>query len=89
MFDPADRKVNLGILQVNEKVQKTVRIVNNSLAAISFTATVTPFVTALQNPNVLAITPTSLISLNPKAKCDVVVHFHPKSRVAKFSEEVC
>ncbi|XP_057292027.1 hydrocephalus-inducing protein-like [Hydractinia symbiolongicarpus] len=88
VVDPADRKVNLGIVQVNEKVQKTVRIVNNSLAAISFTATVTPFVTALQNPNVLAITPISLISLNPKAKCDVVVHFHPKSRVAKFSEEV-
>lgn len=86
--DPADRKVKLGVLQVDEKVKRAVRIVNNSLATMDFNLTVTPAIVALQNSSVLSVVPNSLVTLKPKAFTDVIVQFSPKTRIPKFSEEV-
>ena len=88
MADPADRKVKLGVLQVDEKVKRAVRIVNNSLATMDFNLTVTPAMVALQNSTVLSVVPNSLVTLKPKASTDVIVQFSPKTRIPKFSEEV-
>ena len=85
---PENRKVSLGILKENEKTKKIVPIVNNSLAPIDFSVVVTPHIVALQNTSVLGITPKSQISLKPGGTIDLVVHFNPKSRIEKFSEEV-
>ena len=84
----SDRKVNLGALQVGQKINQLVRVVNNSLASIDFSLTVTPSFPILQDTNVLSVAPSSLIHLKPKATIDVVVHFQPKCRVPKFFEEV-
>lgn len=87
-MDPADRKVNLGAIQINHKVKKSISIVNNSLASIEFNLTITPYMLVLQNTNVLNIAPNSMINLKPKASCDVIVQFNPRRRIPKFSEEV-
>jgi len=67
-----------------------VPIVNNSAAAITFCLTLTPTCLALQSEGVLTVSPTELITLQPKggmAKVEVVLS--PKSRIANFTEEVC
>jgi len=84
--NPSDRKLNIGAISINEKMKRSVRIVNRSLAHIEFSVTVTPFAANLQN--VLSILPNTLIQLKPKASCDVMVMFQPKARIAKFTEEI-
>lgn len=88
MANPEDRKVNLGILKVNEKVKRVVPIINNSLAPIEFCVLVTPYPVVLQNSSVLNVAPRSVITMKPNSVVDLVVNFCPKSRIEKFSEEV-
>lgn len=88
MLNPSERKINLGVVKVNEKLKRAVRITNNSLATVDFNLTITPSTQCLQNNNVLSVFPNALMSLKPKATSDVVVVFHPKERIPQFSEEV-
>ena len=88
MVNTADRKVNLGALRVGKSVHRSVKIINNSLAHISFSTAITPSMPALQQTNILSISPTTEISLKPKATCNIDVYFTPKTRIPQFSEEV-
>ena len=80
--DPNERKVNLGTIEVNEKLKRAVRIINNSLTTIDFNLTITPSMQLLQNNSVLSI------SLKPQQTTDVIVIFQPRNRIPKFCEEV-
>lgn len=86
--DPKERKVKVGTIQVDEKLKRAVRIINNSLATIDFNVTITPSLQALQNTNVLTVMPTSQLTLKPNQTTDVIVVFQPRKRIAKFCEEV-
>ena len=88
VLNSADRKVNLGFLRINEKLAKSICVVNNSLAPIEFTFALTTATLALQNQNILGLSPKSLVTLQSKAICDVTVHFHPKFRIPQFYDEV-
>ena len=81
--------VRFGALRVGQTVKRTVPIINNSPAPITFHLGVTPSSTLLQDKTVLRLTPTHDLTLHPRggtAKVDVV--FSPKSRIPPFTEEV-
>ena len=86
--NPEHRVLNLGVLKEKEKVKRIVPIVNRSLCAINFTVVVTPQVIALQKSSVLSVSPKEEISLKPQGTIDLVIRFHPQSRIEQFSEEV-
>ena len=83
-----EKKINLGALRVGQTSNRSVKIINNSLASIEFTVTITPSSPALQQSNILSISPVSSIWLKPKEATNVFVHFAPKARIPQFSEEV-
>ena len=87
--NPRDKMVRFGALRVGQTVKRTVPIINNSPAPITFHLGVTPSSTLLQDKTVLRLTPTHDLTLHPRggtAKVDVV--FSPKSRIPPFTEEV-
>ncbi|XP_065674973.1 hydrocephalus-inducing protein homolog isoform X5 [Hydra vulgaris] len=88
VLNPVDRKVNLGFLRVNEKVSKSVRIVNNSLAAVDCTFALTAATLTLQSQNIIGLSPKSSVNLQSKATFDITIYFHPKFRISQFYEEV-
>ena len=88
VVNQANRKINLGALRIGGVTDRSVRVVNNSLAAIDFCVAITPASPELQKSNILSIAPSSLITLKPKATTDINVIFAPKSRIPSFSEEV-
>ncbi|XP_046359897.2 hydrocephalus-inducing protein homolog isoform X3 [Haliotis rufescens] len=87
--DPKHKIVNLGPKYVGDVVKKYIPIVNNSPAAITFNLALTPTAPALQQPDVLSVSPTQPIRLSPRGgTCKVEIVFKPKSRIPQFTEEV-
>ena len=90
MANPSDRKVNFGALRVGQTSQRNLKLVNRSPAPITFTLAITPAVVALQQANILTISPSSEITLRANGgSCGVELTFKPKSRIPHFTEEVC
>ena len=88
--NPSDRKVNFGALRVGQTSQRNLKLVNRSPAPITFTLAITPAVVALQQANILTISPSSEITLRANGgSCGVELTFKPKSRIPHFTEEVC
>ena len=89
MASAANKRVNLGALRVGQTSHKTVKLVNRSPAPITFTVAITPGEVALQQANILNITPTADIFLRPNGgTSNVEVIFAPKRRIPQFAEEV-
>ena len=91
MVKPAKRLLNFGAMRVGDKPkEKTVRLVNRGRILTSFLVYIVPSssVPALQQDGVLAVKPSSEISLAPGKECEVSVSFSPPDRVPQFSEEV-
>ena len=88
--NPKDRLVNFGALRVGESIKRTVPVINNSPAPLSFTVVITPLSSILQQlPNVLSLAPTKEIYLKPKGgTCNLDLVFTPKCRIPQFTEEV-
>ena len=88
--NPSDKKVNFGALRVGQTSQRNLKLVNRSPAPITFTLAITPAVVALQQANILTISPSSEITLRANGgSCGVELTFKPKSRIPHFTEEVC
>ncbi|XP_047385193.1 hydrocephalus-inducing protein homolog isoform X1 [Sciurus carolinensis] len=88
VLDPANKMVKLGAVLPGNVVRKTVSIINNSLAQLTFNQSILFSVPELQEPKVITLVPFQNITLKPKEVCKVEVTFAPKKRVPAFSEEV-
>ncbi|XP_021488188.2 hydrocephalus-inducing protein homolog [Meriones unguiculatus] len=88
VLDPANRIVKLGAVLPGQVVKKTVSLVNNSLAQISFNQSVMFSIPELQEAQVITLEPFRNIILKPKEVCKLEVTFAPKKRIPPFSEEV-
>ncbi|XP_037371987.1 hydrocephalus-inducing protein homolog isoform X2 [Talpa occidentalis] len=86
--DPANRIVKLGALLPGQVVKKTVCIVNNSQAPLTFIQSVMFSTPELQEPKVITLLPFHNITLKPKQVHKLEVIFAPKKRVPPFTEEV-
>ncbi|XP_021112382.1 hydrocephalus-inducing protein homolog isoform X2 [Heterocephalus glaber] len=88
VLDPASKIVKLGAVLPGQVVKKTVCIMNNSLAQLTFNQSVLFSTPELQEPKVLTLVPFQNITLKPKEVCKLEVIFAPKKRIPPFSEEV-
>ncbi|CAH7062215.1 Hydin [Phodopus roborovskii] len=88
VLDPANRIVKLGAVLPGQVVKKTVSIINNSLAQLTFNQSVLFSIPELQEAKVITLEPFYNITLKPKEVCKLEVTFAPKKRVPPFSEEV-
>ncbi|XP_058135740.1 hydrocephalus-inducing protein homolog isoform X1 [Dasypus novemcinctus] len=88
VLDPANRTVKLGAVLPGQVVKKTVSLMNNSLAQLTFNQSILFTLPELQEPKIITLTPFQNITLKPKEVCKVDVIFAPKKRVPPFSEEV-
>ncbi|KAM7059176.1 hydrocephalus-inducing protein homolog [Molossus nigricans] len=88
VLDPANRIVKLGAVLPGQVVKKTVSIMNNSQAQLTFNLSVLFSIPELQEPKVITLVPFHNITLKPKEVCKLEVIFAPKKRVPLFSEEV-
>ncbi|XP_015443273.1 hydrocephalus-inducing protein homolog isoform X1 [Pteropus alecto] len=88
VLDPANRIVKLGAVLPGQVVKKTVSVMNNSQAPLTFIQSILFSVPELQEPKVITLTPSHSITLKPKEVCKLEVIFAPKKRIPPFSEEV-
>ncbi|XP_072823786.1 hydrocephalus-inducing protein homolog [Vicugna pacos] len=88
VLDPANKIVKLGAILPGQVVKKTISIMNNSQAQLTFNQSVLFSTPELQEPKVITLTPFRNITLKPKEVCKLEVTFAPKKRVPPFSEEV-
>nr|XP_042717290.1 hydrocephalus-inducing protein homolog isoform X2 [Chrysemys picta bellii] len=89
ILEPPSKVVRLGALSVGQTMKKTVTIVNNSVALLTFNLTFMFTVPELLESKVLSLSPSSDITLKPKGgTCSVEVTFSPKCRIPLFAEEV-
>ncbi|XP_016051807.1 PREDICTED: hydrocephalus-inducing protein homolog [Miniopterus natalensis] len=88
VLDPANRIVKLGALLPGQVVKKTVSIMNNSQAQLTFSQSVLFSIPELREPKVITLIPFHNITLRPKEVRKLEVIFAPKKRVPPFSEEV-
>ncbi|XP_037671838.1 hydrocephalus-inducing protein homolog isoform X3 [Choloepus didactylus] len=88
VLDPANRIVKLGAVLPGQVVKKTVSLMNNSLAQLTFNQSIVFTLPELQEPKIITLTPFQNITLKPKEVCKVDIIFAPKKRVPPFSEEV-
>ncbi|KAM5296381.1 hydrocephalus-inducing protein homolog isoform 1-T2 [Glossophaga mutica] len=88
VLDPANRIVKLGAVLPGQVVKKTVSVMNNSQAQLTFSQSVLFSIPELQEPKVITLIPFHNITLKPKEVCKLEVIFAPKKRVPPFSEEV-
>nr|XP_023421731.1 hydrocephalus-inducing protein homolog [Cavia porcellus] len=88
VLDPPNKIVKLGALLPGQAVKKTVCIMNNSLAQLTFNQSSLFSTPELQEPTVITFEPFQNITLKPKEVCKVEVTFAPKKRIPPFSEEV-
>ena len=87
--DPKQKILKLGALRLGQSIKKIVPVVNKSPAAIEFQLAITPSSHALQEHNVLRLSPTGKIQLEPKGgQTKVEIIFSPKTRIPQFTEEV-
>uniref|UniRef100_A0A8C8TUT7 HYDIN, axonemal central pair apparatus protein n=1 Tax=Peromyscus maniculatus bairdii TaxID=230844 RepID=A0A8C8TUT7_PERMB len=88
VLDPANRIVKLGAVLPGQVVKKTVSIMNNSLAQLTFNQSVMFSIPELQEAKVITLEPFHNITLKPKEICKLEITFAPKKRIPLFSEEV-
>ncbi|XP_059164883.1 hydrocephalus-inducing protein homolog isoform X3 [Physella acuta] len=89
VLDPKQKCLNLGARMVGDNVRKFIPIVNNSPSPITFNLALTPTEPALQQKEVLSITPKEQITLDANGgTMKVEVWFRPKARIPQFAEEV-
>uniref|UniRef100_A0A8C9JFG5 HYDIN axonemal central pair apparatus protein n=1 Tax=Panthera tigris altaica TaxID=74533 RepID=A0A8C9JFG5_PANTA len=88
VLDPVNRIVKLGAVLPGQVVKKTVSVMNNSHAPLTFSQTVLFSIPELQEPQVITLIPSYNITLKPKEVCKLEVIFAPKKRIPPFSEEV-
>ncbi|XP_054934895.1 hydrocephalus-inducing protein homolog [Physeter macrocephalus] len=88
VLDPANKIVKLGAVLPGQVAKKTISIMNNSQAQLTFTLSVLFSIPELQEPKVITLTPFRNITLKPKEVRKLEVNFAPKKRVPPFSEEV-
>ena len=91
LANPTQKMVNFGALRVGDTVTRTVKLVNHSPTPLNFMLSLLPSssIPALQDEDVLAVSPSSEVSLKANGgSCNVSVAFSPKFRVPHFSEEV-
>ncbi|XP_036202709.1 hydrocephalus-inducing protein homolog [Myotis myotis] len=88
VLDPANRILKLGAAQPGQVVKKTVSIMNNSQAPVTFSQSVLFSTPELREPKVITLVPFNNITLKPKEVRKLEVIFAPKKRVPLFSEEV-
>lgn len=88
VLDPANKIVKLGAVLPGQVVKKTISIMNNSQAQLTFNQSVFFSIPELQEPKVITLTPFQSITLKPKEVRQLEVTFAPKKRVPPFSEEV-
>ncbi|XP_077612463.1 hydrocephalus-inducing protein homolog [Crocuta crocuta] len=88
VLDPANRIVKLGAVLPGQVVKKTVSVMNNSHAPLTFSQSALFSIPELQEPKVITLIPFYSISLKPKESCKLEVIFAPKKRIPPFSEEV-
>ncbi|XP_004431871.1 PREDICTED: hydrocephalus-inducing protein homolog [Ceratotherium simum simum] len=88
VLDPANRIVKLGAVLPGQVVKKTVSIMNNSQARLTFNQSVLFSIPELQEPKVITLIPFHNITLKPKEVRKLEVTFAPQKRVPPFSEEV-
>jgi len=88
--DARQKSVKFGALRIGQTMKKIVPIVNNSAAPLTFTVTLNPVTSALQEPGVVRLLPSEQpITLQAKGgMAKVEVMLAPKSRISQFSEEV-
>ncbi len=87
--NPRDKLIKFGALRIGQTAKRSVPIVNNSAAPLTFRVGVTPSAPALQASGVLRVAPSQEVTLQPRGgstKVDVV--FAPKARITPFTEEV-
>ncbi|XP_078720178.1 hydrocephalus-inducing protein homolog isoform X2 [Lampetra fluviatilis] len=88
--NPKWKVVNLGALRVGQTIKKTVPLVNNSRAPLTFSLALQSSQPALQDPKVLILSPSGEVTLRPRdGTCAVEVSFSPCARVPAFTAEVC
>ncbi|KAM5208569.1 hydrocephalus-inducing protein homolog isoform 3-T4 [Hipposideros larvatus] len=88
VLDPASRIVKLGAVLPGQVVKKTVSIMNNSHAQLTFNQSILFSNPELQEPKVITLIPFQNITLKPKETRKLEVIFAPKKRITPFSEEV-
>nr|KAF6318524.1 HYDIN axonemal central pair apparatus protein [Pipistrellus kuhlii] len=88
VLDPANRILKLGAVLPGQVVKKTVSIMNNSQAPVTFSHSVLFSVPELREPKVITLMPFGHITLKPKEVRKLEVIFAPKKRIPLFSEEV-
>nr|XP_023493063.1 hydrocephalus-inducing protein homolog isoform X2 [Equus caballus] len=88
VLDPANKIVKLGAVLPGQVVKKTVSIMNNSQAQLTFSQSVLFSTPELQEPKVVTLIPFHNITLKPKEVRKLEVIFAPKKRIPPFSEEV-
>ncbi|XP_065180488.1 hydrocephalus-inducing protein homolog isoform X2 [Sycon ciliatum] len=84
--DPEQSFIKLKTIQPRQTCSRTVKLVNRSLAPITFDVGLSPRATL--DASVLTVKPHSDIQLGPGAACNVVVTFSPTGRMPRFSEEI-
>ncbi|XP_032469168.1 hydrocephalus-inducing protein homolog [Phocoena sinus] len=89
VLNPANKTVKLGAVLPGQVAKKTISIMNNSQAQLTFDLSALFSIPELQDPKVITLTPFHNITLKPKEVRKLEVNFAPKKRVPPFSEEVC
>ena len=91
LVNPAQKVVNFGALRINDMITKTVKLINHSPTALTFTLSLLPSscIPALHEDGVLAVSPSGEVTLKGSSGvCNVSAIFSPKSRIPHFTEEV-
>ncbi|XP_041964608.1 hydrocephalus-inducing protein homolog isoform X2 [Alosa sapidissima] len=87
--DPRQKVVNLGSLQVGQRSRRVIPLINNSASAITFCLQLNSTVEALQDAQVLSVSPSSEMTVRGGGgRCAVELLFTPRERMAPFSEEL-
>ncbi|CAJ0963873.1 unnamed protein product [Ranitomeya imitator] len=89
VVDPKYKVLNFGAVNIGQTMKRAISIVNRSLAPVSCTLHLSPNVPALQDPQVLSLSPSGKVTLPARGGlCQLEVQFTPRSRIAPFAEEV-
>ncbi|XP_077145064.1 hydrocephalus-inducing protein homolog isoform X4 [Ranitomeya variabilis] len=89
VVDPKYKVLNFGAVNIGQTMKRAISIVNRSLAPVSCTLQLSPNVPALQDPQVLSLSPSGKVTLPARGGlCQLEVQFTPPIRIAPFAEEV-
>lgn len=105
MVDPAHKILNFGAVEIEHKVTRQAKLVNQSLLPIKFSVLLMPSskLLALQEEGVLSVYLARRVGrirevvvrdgmemhLQPKEECRLQVTFSPTCLIPQFTEEVC